>query len=94
MTDLNLGTTGGLPRLLDVGQCNDAHSAIVIAKTLAGALKCSVHDLPLHFAVSWFEQKAVCVLLALLHLEIKNIKLGPNLPAFLTPNVLNFLVKK
>lgn len=60
---------------------------------LAKALNCSIHDLPLHFAISWFEQKAVCVLLALLHLKVQNIKLGPNLPAFITPNILNFLVE-
>jgi len=88
------GTIGGIPRLLDVGQCNDAYSAVVIATKLAEALGCGVHDLPLHFAVSWFEQKAVAVLLTLLHLELKNIRLGPALPAFVTPKVLGILNEK
>eukprot|EP00928_Gymnodinium_smaydae_P071826 TRINITY_DN55307_c0_g1_i1.p1 TRINITY_DN55307_c0_g1~~TRINITY_DN55307_c0_g1_i1.p1 ORF type:complete len:647 (-),score=84.34 TRINITY_DN55307_c0_g1_i1:110-1981(-) len=88
------GTLGGLPRLIDVGQCNDAYSAIVIAVKLAEALGCSVHDLPLHFAVSWFEQKAVAVLLTLLHLDMKNIRIGPAVPAFLTPQVVNVLNDK
>ncbi|CAE7505689.1 hcp, partial [Symbiodinium sp. CCMP2456] len=88
------GTIGGIPRLLDVGQCNDAYGAVVIATKLAEALGCGVHDLPLHFAVSWFEQKAVAVLLTLLHLELKNIRLGPNLPAFITPKVLAVLGEK
>mmetsp|Transcript_74129 Transcript_74129/g.176751 ORF Transcript_74129/g.176751 Transcript_74129/m.176751 type:complete len:580 (+) Transcript_74129:87-1826(+) len=88
------GTIGGIPRLLDVGQCNDAYGAVVIATKLAEALGCGVHDLPLHFAVSWFEQKAVAVLLTLLHLELKNIRLGPNLPAFITPKVLAVLNEK
>jgi len=88
------GTIRGIPRLLDVGQCNDAYGAVVIATKLAEALGCGVHDLPLHFAVSWFEQKAVAVLLTLLHLELKNIRLGPNLPAFITPKVLAVLNEK
>mmetsp|Transcript_44689 Transcript_44689/g.96076 ORF Transcript_44689/g.96076 Transcript_44689/m.96076 type:complete len:613 (-) Transcript_44689:37-1875(-) len=88
------GTLGGLPRLLDVGQCNDAYGAIVVAVKLAEALGCKVHDLPLHFAVSWFEQKAVAVLLTLLHLELKNIRLGPAVPAFLTPRVIGILNEK
>lgn len=85
----------GIPRLLDVGQCNDAYGAVQIALALAKALNVnSVNDLPIHFAVSWFEQKAVAVLLTLLHLNIQNIYLGPYLPAFVTPNVLNLLVEK
>lgn len=88
------GTLGGIPRLLDMGQCNDAYGAVVVATKLAEALGCSVHDLPLHFAVSWFEQKAVAVLLTLLHLELKNIRIGPAVPAFLTPRVAGILNEK
>ena len=91
--DLDLGTIGGLPRLMDIGQCNDAYSAIQIAVALANAFGCGVNDLPLSMVLSWYEQKAVCILLTLLHLGIKNIRLGPTLPAFLSPNVLNFLVE-
>ena len=91
--DLDLGTIGGLPRLMDIGQCNDAYSAIKIAVALAEAFDCSVNDLPLSMILSWYEQKAVCILLTLLYLGIKNIKLGPTLPAFLSPNVVNFLVE-
>ena len=91
--DLDLGTIGGLPRLMDVGQCNDAYSAIQIAVALAEAFGCTVNDLPLSMVLSWYEQKAVCILLTLLHLGIKNIKLGPTLPAFISPNVLNVLVE-
>jgi hydroxylamine reductase len=91
--DLDLGTIDGLPRLMDVGQCNDAYSAIQIAVALANAFECSVNDLPLSMVLSWYEQKAVCILLTLLHLGIKNIKLGPTLPAFISPNVLNVLVE-
>ena len=91
--DLNLGTIGGLPRLMDVGQCNDAYSAIRIALALADAFGCGVNDLPLSMVLSWYEQKAVCILLTLLHLGIKNIRLGPTLPAFLSPNVLHYLVQ-
>ena len=91
--DLDLGTIGGLPRLMDIGQCNDAYSAIQIAVALAEAFGCGVNDLPLSMVLSWYEQKAVCILLTLLHLGIKNIKLGPTLPAFLSPNVVDFLVK-
>ena len=91
--DLDLGTTSGLPRLMDVGQCNDAYSAIQIAVALADAFGCEVNDLPLSMVLSWYEQKAVCILLTLLHLGIKNIRLGPTLPAFLSPNVLNYLVE-
>ena len=90
---LELGDIGGIPRLLDVGQCNDAYSAIQIAVALAGAFNCGVNDLPLSLILSWYEQKAVAILLTLLHLGIKNIKIGPSLPAFITPNVLNFLVE-
>ena len=91
--DLDLGTIGGLPRLMDVGQCNDAYGAIQIAVALAEAFGCGVNELPLSFVISWYEQKAVCILLTLLHLGIKNIHLGPTLPAFVSPNVLNFLVE-
>ena len=91
--DLDLGTIGGLPRLLDIGQCNDAYSAVKIAVALAEAFDCGVNDLPLSMILSWYEQKAVSILLTLLHLGIKNIKLGPTLPAFVSPNVLNYLVE-
>jgi hydroxylamine reductase len=91
--DKDLGTIGGLPRLMDVGQCNDAYSAIQIAVALAGAFNVGVNDLPLSIICSWYEQKAVAILLTLLHLGIKNIRLGPSLPAFVTPNVLDVLVK-
>ncbi len=92
--DLDLGQIGGLPRLLDMGQCNDAYSAIQVAVALAGAFKCGVNELPLTLVLSWYEQKAVCILLTLLSLGIKNIYLGPTLPAFISPNVLNVLVEK
>ncbi len=88
------GTVAGLPRLLDIGQCNDAYSAIQIAVALADAFQCGVNDLPLTLVLSWYEQKAVCILLTLLSLGIKNIYLGPTLPAFLSPNVLQILVDK
>ena len=91
--DKKLGDIGGIPRLLDVGQCNDAYSAIQIAVALAGAFECGVNDLPLSMVLSWYEQKACVILLSLLHLGIKNIRLGPSLPAFITPNVLDVLVK-
>jgi hydroxylamine reductase len=91
---LDFGTIGGIPRLLDIGQCNDAHSAIEIAKALAGAFNCSVNDLPLSLVLSWYEQKAVVILLSLLSLGIKGIRLGPSLPAFLTPNVTKVLVEQ
>lgn len=91
--DLDLGTIGGLPRIMDMGQCNDAYSAIQVAVALAGAFNCGVNDLPLSMVLSWYEQKAVCILLTLLHLGIKNILLGPSLPAFISPNVLNILVE-
>jgi hydroxylamine reductase len=89
---LDFGTIGGIPRLLDVGQCNDAHSAIVIATALAGAFNCSVNELPLSLILSWYEQKAVVILLSLLSLGIKGMRLGPTLPAFLSPNVVKVLV--
>ncbi len=91
---LDFGDIGGIPRLLDVGQCNDAYSAIQIALALAGAFKVGVNDLPLSLILSWYEQKAVVILLTLLSLGIKNIKLGPSLPAFISPNVLKFLVEQ
>lgn len=91
--DLDLGTIGGLPRIMDMGQCNDAYSAIKVAVALAEAFECGVNDLPLSMILSWYEQKAVCILLTLLHLGIKNIRLGPSLPAFVSPNILNFLVE-
>jgi len=91
--DKDLGDIGGIPRLLDVGQCNDAYSAVQIATALSKAFDVGVNELPLSLIISWYEQKAVCVLLALLHLGIKGIRLGPSLPAFLTPNVLDTLVK-
>ena len=92
--DLDLGTIGGLPRLMDIGQCNDAYSAIKIALALADAFGCGVNDLPLSMVLSWYEQKAVCILLTLLYLGIRNIRLGPTLPAFLSHNVLNYLVEQ
>ena len=91
--DLDLGTIGDLPRLMDVGQCNDAYSAIQIAVALADAFDCGVNDLPLSMVLSWYEQKAVCILLTLLHLGIRDIRLGPTLPAFISPDVLNYLVE-
>jgi hydroxylamine reductase len=91
--DKDLGDIGGIPRLLDVGQCNDAYSAIQIAVALSKAFNVGVNELPLSMVLSWYEQKACAILLTLLHLGIKNIRLGPSLPAFVTPNVLDFLVK-
>ena len=91
---LELGNIGGIPRLLDVGQCNDAYSAVVIAQALAKAFGCGVNDLPLNLILSWYEQKAVVILLSLLSLGIKGIRLGPSLPAFISPNILKFLVEK
>ena len=91
--DLDLGNIGGLPRIMDMGQCNDAYGAIKVAVALAEAFGCGVNELPLSFVLSWYEQKAVCILLTLLHLGIRNICLGPSLPAFLSPNILNFLVE-
>ena len=92
--DKKLGDIGGIPRLLDIGQCNDAYSAIQIAVALAKAFECGVNDLPLSMIISWYEQKACAILLTLLYLGIKDIRLGPSLPAFITPNILNFLVEK
>jgi len=91
--DQDLGDIGGIPRLLDVGQCNDAYSAVKIAVALAEAFDCGVNDLPLSMILSWYEQKACAILLTLLHLGIKDIRLGPSLPAFVSPNVLNVLVE-
>ncbi len=90
---LEFGDIGGIPRLLDIGQCNDAHSAVQIAVALAGAFDCGVNDLPLSIVLSWYEQKAVAILLSLLHLGIRDIRIGPSLPAFVTPAVLNVLVE-
>jgi hydroxylamine reductase len=92
--DKQLGDIGGIPRLLDVGQCNDAYSAIQIALALAKAFNCSVNELPLSMVLSWYEQKAVVILLTLLYLGIKDIRLGPSLPAFITPNILKVLSEK
>lgn len=89
-----LGAINGVPRLIDIGQCNDAYSAIQIVIMLAKAFNCSVNDLPLSLILSWYEQKAVAILLTLLSLDIKNIRLGPSLPAFITPNILNILIEK
>ena len=85
--DLDLGTVGGLPRIMDMGQCNDAYSAIKAAAALADAFGCGINDLPLTLVLSWYEQKAVCILLTLLHLGIRNIYLGPTLPAFVSPRI-------
>jgi len=90
---LGLGEIGGIPRVLDAGQCNDSYSLVVIAQALAGAFNCSVNDLPLSFDIAWYEQKAVIVLLALLSLGVKKIRLGPTLPAFLSPNVAKVIVE-
>ena len=91
--DLDLGTIGAFPRLMDMGQCNDAYGAIKVAVALAEAFGCGVNELPLSMVLSWYEQKAVSILLTLLHLGIKNIRLGPTLPAFLSQNVLNYLIE-
>ncbi|RKY09483.1 MAG: hydroxylamine reductase, partial [Planctomycetota bacterium] len=88
------GDIDGIPRLIDTGQCNDCYSAVKIALALAEAFDCGVNDLPLSLVVSWYEQKAVAILLTLLYLGVENIRLGPSLPAFITPNVLNVLVEK
>lgn len=92
--DLDLGEIGGLPRIMDMGQCNDAFSAIQVAAALAGAFNCGVNELPLTLVLSWYEQKAICILLTLLALGIKNIYVGPTIPAFFSSNVLNVLVEK
>ena len=91
--DLDIGSIAGIPRILDMGQCNDAYGAIKVALALSEVFQCGVNDLPLSLVLSWYEQKAACILLTLLHLGIKNILLGPSLPAFISPNVLNFLVE-
>ena len=92
--DLVLGDINTIPRLLDMGQCNDAYSAMKVAIELSKAFNCSVNELPLSLILSWYEQKAVCILLTLLYLGIENIRLGPTLPAFISENVLNLLVEK
>jgi hydroxylamine reductase len=92
--DKELGTIDDIPRLLDIGQCNDAYSAVKIAMALADAFKVGVNDLPLSMVLSWYEQKAVAILLSLLSLGIKDIRIGPSLPAFITPGILNVLVEK
>ena len=94
LNDLKLGEIEGIPRILDMGQCNDAYSAIKVAIALAEAFGCEVNELPLSMILSWYEQKAVAILLTLLALGIKNIYLGPTLPAFVSPNVLNYLVQE
>jgi hydroxylamine reductase len=91
--DKDLGDIGGIPRLLDIGQCNDAYSAVQIAVALSKAFDVGVNDLPLSMILSWYEQKACAILLSLLYLGIKDIRLGPSLPAFVSPNVLDVLVK-
>lgn len=91
--DLDLGTINGLPRLMDMGQCNDAYSAVKVAAALAEAFDCDINELPLSMILSWYEQKAVCILLTLFHLGVKNIRLGPTLPAFISQNVRNYLVE-
>ena len=91
--DRDFGSIGGIPRLVDIGQCNDAHSAVQIALALAKAFDCGVNELPLSLVLSWYEQKAVVILLSLLSLNIKGIRIGPSLPAFLSPNILDYLVK-
>jgi len=92
--DKDLGTIDEIPRLLDIGQCNDAYSAVKIAQALADAFHVGVNDLPLSMVLSWYEQKAVAILLSLLYLGIKDIRIGPSLPAFITPNILKVLVEK
>ena len=92
--DKELGTIDEIPRLLDIGQCNDAYSAVKIAQALADAFGVQVNDLPLSLVLSWYEQKAVAILLSLLYLGIKDIRIGPSLPAFITPNILKVLVEK
>ncbi|MCW4053988.1 MAG: hydroxylamine reductase, partial [Candidatus Bathyarchaeota archaeon] len=92
--DKDLGSIDEIPRLLDIGQCNDAYSVVKIAQALAEAFNVKINDLPLSLVLSWYEQKAVAILLSLLYLGIKNIRLGPSLPAFITPNILKVLVEK
>jgi hydroxylamine reductase len=90
--DKDLGDIGGIPRLMGIGQCNDAYSAVVIAQALAKAFNMGLNDLPLSMILSWYEQKAVAILLSLLYLGVRNIRLGPSLPAFVTPNMLKVLI--
>ena len=90
---LDAKLSNGMPRVMDMGQCNDAYSAIVVATELAKALNCSVNDLPLSLALSHLEQKAAAVLVTLLHMGVKNIRLGPSLPAYITPGILDVLVQ-
>ena len=92
--DIDLGEAGGFPRIMDMGQCNDAYSAIKVAVALAEAFGCTVNELPLSLVLSWYEQKAVSILLTLLALGVKNIRLGPTLPAFVSPNILKVLVEQ
>jgi hydroxylamine reductase len=92
--DKDLGEIDGIPRLLDIGQCNDAYSAVKIAQAFAEVFKCGINELPLFFILSWYEQKAVAILLSLFYLGVRNIRLGPSLPAFITPNILKVLVEK
>jgi hydroxylamine reductase len=92
--DLDIGQIGPFPRILDMGQCNDAYGAVQVAVALAGALECGVNDLPLTLVLSWYEQKAVCILLTLLSLGIQNIYIGPSLPAFFSETVLNVIIEK
>ncbi|HLE74649.1 MAG TPA: hydroxylamine reductase [Candidatus Bathyarchaeia archaeon] len=92
--DKDLGTIDDIPRLMDMGQCNDAYSAVKVAQALAEAFNMPINDLPLSLVLSWYEQKAVAILLSLLYLGIKNIRIGPSLPAFITPNILKVLVEK
>lgn len=93
LNDLDLGSIDGIPRILDMGQCNDAYSAIKVALALAEVFDCTVNDLPLTLVLSWYEQKAICILLTLLSLGVKNILLGPTLPAFVSENVWKILVE-
>ena len=92
--DLDLGEIDGLPRIIDMGQCNDAYSAIKVAMALSEVFECSISDLPLTLVLSWYEQKAVCILLTLLSLGIKNMYLGPTMPAFLSEGVLKIIIDK
>ena len=92
--DLDLGEINGIPRILDMGQCNDAYSAIYVAQALAEIFGCGINELPLTLVLSWYEQKAVCILLTLLALGVKNIYLGPTLPAFLSESVVQLLVHR
>jgi len=92
--DRDMGDIGGIPRLLDMGQCNDAYSAVKVASALSEAFDTEINDLPLSLIISWYEQKAVAILLTLLYLGLRDIRLGPSMPAFVTPNVLDVLVDK